>query len=613
MTIELLSEDFEGSDEQDLDAYDDEWLVTRGGSSTAKIDTAQFSAGAASCRFQIVNYGNAAYAVRSFSTINHRTTMVVSVRMGSATNCTPRIVIMDTAGALNAIEMGIKPQSGASDPYRIFYYTATTLTHTALEPVNDVWYTFTIVANDSTKKYTVTVTGGAWTDEAVCTNADFYNTATWGSARMGKIKLYAALYAAQTATKDMWFDNLTITDSATSGLLINNTPNRDAIVERVKTGITLAAPEFQAYIDNQNGVNDDAFTLFADVRIYARSTLLIRGRVEDIDKEMNDEYGEVIVLSGRGYASELMDEMIVESYTAQARSAIVTHLVTTYAPSLTTTGITTTADSITRTFKGMTAYEAIMELCEDTGYDFWVDNDLVANWGERSVTASGLTIEDDDLTNEIGHFPQRGSGMINQYTVYGDPDAVGGQPVVQVDDLASQEYYNKVRSKVIVDKSLADTDECEARGNALLAETAWVINSAEVQAIGFETLEAGTTIRATFASRTINEDMLVMERSYTYPDELCVLKLAYYDETSAIHIAELMRKMRKIMGYDIDADAITTRVANFYEDLTLSVSGTIAYTTVGTSFIAGHATNGVYGNTGYLSGNQGTTRTVITL
>jgi hypothetical protein len=122
-----------------------------------------------------------------------------------------------------------------------------------------------------------------------------------------------------------------------------------------------------------------------------------------------------------------------------------------------------------------------------------------------------------------------------------------------------------------VDNSLQTDDECEAAATKDVDQGAWRMDSGYVSALYFETLDAGKLVTVNIESRSTNIDMLVLERVYNYTTATSTMRLAYYDNIISKHLADMLKQLRKIAGYDIDPAAITNKIMHFYETMYSSV------------------------------------------
>jgi len=490
-----------------------------------------------------------------------------------------------------------------------------TVVDSGLDIVADTNYYWKIIFNDAAKTYTAWIIGGAfvnWTQLGGTLN--FYAANTWGGSHIGDIITHAYFNGNGSVAFTVWFDDIQV-GIPTEGVVISDMWEEHAIDFTSKESMLAPIPEADIIVDNTQGEYVNEFEIFEDVKLWSQDVQQFRGRIVDIRPENQDE-GDIIRLVARGYIDELMTQ-VVEAYAAKSRSYMVINLVTKYAPDLTTTNVTTTTESLTRSFKGVTALAAIMELADELGYEVYVDFDNDLHFSLRNVQSSGETITESDLTGKTAQFPQRGQDVINQATVYGDP-LLSPQPCALVEDLESQNYYGtpgkvNVRGQMIVDKRLQTTDECEATGQKIIAQGAWRMDGAYLSALYYETLQVGKLVHLSIDSRSYVGDMLVLEKSYNYLSATSTLRLAYYDSIISRHLGDMLKTLRKLVGYNIGDNAIVTKIVNFYENFSMSITGTMTVTNEGDSFLAGHPTHGVLGNGQKLAGNQNITRTEVTL
>jgi len=384
---------------------------------------------------------------------------------------------------------------------------------------------------------------------------------------------------------------------------------------KYNVSISQLADSCKLVVGNTGGINKAAIDNMDDIKIYDGGSLVFRGLVDTVD--IQGQSGNKLVVSGIGYLRLLMNRFVSESYTDKSRSFMVGDMITNYAPALTGTNIATTTESLTRIIKARTVFDAVDELGQEVGYDFWVDTDLDLHWLERSYAASGVTLTFGTTTIFGITLPKRGQNIYNKVRVYGDVNAGGGQPVAECLDPASVLYYGYVKeADPIFDNSLATVEECYARGQTIIDQSAWGDPTINVETVGQYSLQPGTTLIMSGFDNSFgvaDGDYLVMEKERNVSRGRTTLTLAKYDATTEDMIADIIKRLRRKEYEDLDHTATVTKYILAYEDLIFEGYTLKVYNNgIGQSFIAGHSTNGIAGNTtnNIVAGRSGTTQSL---
>lgn len=336
----------------------------------------------------------------------------------------------------------------------------------------------------------------------------------------------------------------------------------DAFYVEIIDSVTRGAKQFKAIIENLDGAKTGKYEQYRDVEITSEGVVIFKGRIESIVPKSHT--GE-IELMGKDYLGELMQQFIVESYVNTLTSDIVNDLVLKYAPSLTRTNIVATTRTISRTFKGVTAFDAIQELADEDGFDFWSDHIKDFHYKEKAFVSSGLNIEIGISPIFDFKFPQVGRNIINRVMVYGKV-VTGVQVAVMVEDRASQSHYGVIKEHLIIDGKIETEAQAEERANAFLNEHAWVVQSGEMVVDGYETLDAGELVYIKVPDHKIDGNFLVIEKRHAVPGTTTI-NVAEYDVGVEGFLIDLIRRMREQEKKNIDPGAIITRILRFYEDL----------------------------------------------
>ena len=398
-----------------------------------------------------------------------------------------------------------------------------------------------------------------------------------------------------------------------NGVYFNDVKTTYLRTFKYSKNITSVGDSCTIVLSNPGGVANAVTSYFEDIKIYTGSgTLVWRGLVYDINQNRDG----TITIQGSGHIRVLMNRFHTGIFTTTARSAIVESLVDTYGGSITTASyITASGDSITRTLKALSVYDAIVDLANEIGYDFWVDTDLEFHFAPRSSVSSGVTINYSSGIVLGVDVPNEASTMYNKVYVYGNKSAIGGQPVALVESPSSQAFYGVTKEhEPVLDNTLETEDECFARGMAIIDDGENVTGTVTVETFGKDTLNVGhTLILSNFLTQynVSNGTYLVLEISYMNTKKTQKIKLAKYDTNTSDQIADLIKRMRKREYSDLDESVVATNIQALYDDISLSGTLILKKMSIGNSFITGHSRNGVGGLTSndIVTGLSGTTTT----
>ena len=241
--------------------------------------------------------------------------------------------------------------------------------------------------------------------------------------------------------------------------------------------IEQVAGEFSAVCSVK--LNDLDSTLTIETRdpvtVVDNGTTLFAGEVADIDADLLS-----LALGGRRLTVQCRDYQILveeavidgeEAYSAQADSAIIADLFSTYRPDIdATTYVSTLQGSMTISFADVTLREALSEICGRTGGRWYVDELMNLHYfdAEANVAAWYLSDTPDNVTS----FPYQqiaehlnGLPIVNRFLTVGKGVRGWRQ------DNASIAAYG-VRPAVGIDNRITTMTGVEERGDAILAKYA---------------------------------------------------------------------------------------------------------------------------------------------
>lgn len=167
-------EDFEGIDEQEIEVYDVGYIVSHGAGSSIKIDTSQHFSLLASARIYSADLGvyNQFYKTKPVSRASGYS--YASLRMDNDAQGINQSIRLSQAGSWGVILNLLRAGDIFASSKAIAYYDGITLTDSGLRWAKDTWYTFKIVFDCATDKFSCYVNGGGFSWSAVCTNKNFY-------------------------------------------------------------------------------------------------------------------------------------------------------------------------------------------------------------------------------------------------------------------------------------------------------------------------------------------------------------------------------------------------------------------------------------------------------
>ena len=274
---------------------------------------------------------------------------------------------------------------------------------------------------------------------------------------------------------------------------------------------------------------------------------------------------------------------------------IVNDLVTKYGTSMTREGIPSTSpEKFIRTFKGVTAFDAIQDVADTEEREFGHDETGDFYYQPADFEDSGITITY-GVSDVLDVVVERiGSEIINRVDVYGK--FVGGvQVAARAEDLASQSFYGKVKGTTIIKEEIETEAEAEALGNSILAEKSFSVEMGTIMVLGYETLRAGQLVTLLSIPGLTDGQYLVVEKEHDFTGETR-LKVAQYRIDLDDMISSLVKRMREREKESLDENATQVKLLNFYEDTTSTdVIIEVIKVEINDGYIASHEINSIAG------------------
>ena len=224
-------------------------------------------------------------------------------------------------------------------------------------------------------------------------------------------------------------------------------------------------------------------------------------------------------LIGSHYQSDLLDLTVTEEYTAQNADDIYKDIVSKYLPGHTTTNITASTTNLTIKWDNKPIYDCVVDLCEQAGFDAYLDSDKDHHFFEQeSIVSSAETMVWNDNIKEIKNLGTDTVEVKNRIIVYGEDEQ--GLPIVyQVDDIVSQSSagIGKVTEKVIKDTSVRTYEQAKDLGDGTLAQEKDKANKGEVKTLLMPGINPGDMEWLTQPVQGINDTFRIVKYTHTIP------------------------------------------------------------------------------------------------
>lgn len=296
------------------------------------------------------------------------------------------------------------------------------------------------------------------------------------------------------------------------------------------------------------------YSLFEDVEILIDTTVIFKGRIEQIVPRYSND---TLIVSGQCYIAELMERIMNATdgnvFTSTIPSSIVDKIVKGGAPvtnaytSITTTSITAgTGAAIDRTFVG-SAYDAVLECAKEDGCRFWVSGAKVFTYKPESSISSALSITLG--TDPIKSFRVLDNGYDIFNKVYMSGAVVDGGQISKTSSDAPSIGAFTQRDKIILNPHIIDQNQADDTAGEYLAKHANgtsklpSIVELTIPESGYKTLIAGNTLSLTATDYGITTaNYLVTNIKRRFPSQMMSLQLTRYDETLPGMLANLGRR-----------------------------------------------------------------------
>ncbi|RLI85277.1 MAG: hypothetical protein DRP01_06535 [Archaeoglobales archaeon] len=385
-------------------------------------------------------------------------------------------------------------------------------------------------------------------------------------------------------------------------VLVNDVDYSNYVSEIVvSSSVTLYTRNFKLQLYDPAQELNNTFQYRDDVKIYLNGNLVLRGRIENVEKRQFN-----IVISGRDYTARFLDRLLInESYTNREISDIIKNstdgLIKKYTPDITTNNVQTTNKNVTISWKGVPLLKALHELAEIVNYDFYVDDNKDLNFFPRASKDSGLTLS--STTNILTYSaPDIGKNVVTRLTFYGKEGIC-----VQVEDLQAQQQWGVI-DKTIVDPAIEDETTAYDKAKSILKRLANPMQRVTAVCLisDITGLKPGQIVTINIPERDINGQYIVLELTYKAPPWTAEIKTVAYSLELQDILADITKKVLDIDMRDADLEATPTRYFGVEDTQKQRVIVKIYRTFVNAGYIFGHDIYSKFGTAkfGYSAGSE---------
>jgi len=312
---------------------------------------------------------------------------------------------------------------------------------------------------------------------------------------------------------------------------------------RVEDYVTDSIGSFEFMIYDPNGVYFDAWTgneIFYYYKDYAATatTLRFRGRLEKPSKR-----GHKLLVKGRGESLKIMNVYVTASYSSSACSDIITDLISKYADWATTGGIEENTTELTVNWSEKPLFECIQEVCTASGYDFYINADLEAQFFLRgSRENNGEAMLHDYNLFEISDYTPDFTQIRNKVRVYGAE--VNGSQVIYTSTQSTGDYGTAtlgVREEIVRDDNITSYEQAKDVGDAILADKLTPPTTGEFTSFILATLAPGEKLNLSSPADGVAPGLYT---SVGYKDEINLQNSKF---TTTAYINKTPRKITSVL------------------------------------------------------------------
>lgn len=274
----------------------------------------------------------------------------------------------------------------------------------------------------------------------------------------------------------------------------------------IEDGATETIGNFEFEVPNPNETYTDAWTGMEVVKFYCEyapgtpTTLVFGGRIEKPSKQGNN-----VKVTGRVEALFVFDQTITKVYTTIDAGVILKDIFDTYGEGRfdtseinTNTGTLISVEWVDKNF-----WEAVTDICFQTGYDCYINHSLVVKFFENgSVDNQADAIVHDSNLMETGDFAPDIQFVKNEVRVYGS-STDGVQIIYTAKDLVSQDK-NGIRRRNIKEDSITTYTQAKELADFSLSNEKDPPQIGDVKSILLASIQPGENLRISDPYNGIN-------------------------------------------------------------------------------------------------------------
>lgn len=221
------------------------------------------------------------------------------------------------------------------------------------------------------------------------------------------------------------------------------------------------------------------------------------------------------------------------------------------------------------------------------------DVEVKVNSVVKAPTVSSSTVGDYEVKREdktiVFITPLTGGETVDIKYVYAIPIKV-----TAISDQTDTQGSTIIRERKVVNKSIKEFQEARNFAQKYLDAHSQPQKSTEIEILGYNSsLLVGRTVRVVDATESINEDFVITNVSYSYPDEITTINVGTEEPILYDWQKEVMERLREISQQDANVD-ILQDYKQFKSNLVvnLGTTGLLYERSMEDSLIANHTTLG---------------------
>ena len=251
-------------------------------------------------------------------------------------------------------------------------------------------------------------------------------------------------------------------------ITINGTDYTDATTTPISKTMTSSSQSCTITLPNTNGKYKTTFSIGNAVTVRLGgtnppTTKVFSGEIDEVQFQ-GDPNTDYIVLTCRDLMARLQRTTILEVYASQTGDAIVKNIIDRYITGITYVNVQAQTKVVTSIrFKRVSAFDAIKQIAEFCGADFWIDEDNDLHFQKSTSVDSGFTANNANI--KYSEFRTTRDEMYNRILVYGGMGLTGYQETQTADGAGS--VFTLGTRPVLVEVRNAGTFQTGAQFDAL--------------------------------------------------------------------------------------------------------------------------------------------------